>query len=384
MVFSSILLLVACHGSRKTTPSPTPTPTPIHSSQAKSAYRLVISSRPIDDFSIFDNAFSGAEQPTAVPPLPIQPADSTKSLETVASTQVSGPVASHAQPPANPVVPLETVQTFVTAEQLAAYPPDTAVFKNEDLIETKDRMLSDYAYAPIDPALTAQYNAPWKGEQLKFGVYYGFIKAGNAYIKNKGVAVVNNRPAYLIQTTAFSASVIDAVFKVRDINLSWIDAENFASLGYTQSIREGKYKRDEWVHFDYENLKFYGKVQRKAEPFPIGGEIAGYVSDILSSLYFIRGQKLEVGQDIIIDVVNREKAYPFVVKVLKKEKVKTAAGTFNTILVEPMLRGEGIFIQKGKSLQVWLTDDEFRMPVKMKTEVFIGSVSAELLEYKRY
>ena len=107
------------------------------------------------------------------------------------------------------------------------------------------------------------------------------------------------------------------------------------------------------------------------------------VLDMLSSLYFVRAQKLEPGKDIIFDIINRERQYPLVVKVLGKETVKTDAGKFNCIVVEPQFRGEGIFVSKGKSLKVWLTDDEYKMPVKMKTEVFIGSVSAELLEYKR-
>ena len=104
---------------------------------------------------------------------------------------------------------------------------------------------------------------------------------------------------------------------------------------------------------------------------------------MLTSLYYVRSQDLKVGQDLVFDIVNRAKQYPLLVKVLKKEKVKTAAGTFNTILVEPQIRGEGIFVSKGKNLKVWLTDDEYKMPVKMKVEVFIGSVSAELLDYQR-
>ncbi|MCQ2411141.1 MAG: DUF3108 domain-containing protein, partial [Elusimicrobiaceae bacterium] len=72
-----------------------------------------------------------------------------------------------------------------------------------------------------------------------------------------------------------------------------------------------------------------------------------------------------------------------VVKVTGRQTVKTAAGRFSCLVVEPQFRGEGIFVSKGKNLKVWLTDDAYKMPVKMKTEVFIGSVSAELLEYKR-
>ena len=86
---------------------------------------------------------------------------------------------------------------------------------------------------------------------------------------------------------------------------------------------------------------------------------------------------------MVLDIVNREKQYPLIVKVLKKETVKTPAGKFNCIVVEPQIRGEGIFVAKGKSLKVWLTDDKYKMPVKMEAEVFIGSVYAELQEYQR-
>ncbi len=257
---------------------------------------------------------------------------------------------------------------------------DKVSFADEDIIPLEGRRLSPMAYEPVTLDDT---HAPWSGEELKYGVYYSFIKAGTAYIKNRGLTTVNGRKAYLLQTTAFSAAVIDAFFKVRDVNYSWLDAENFYSLGYLQSVREGSYKRDEWLIFDYPRRLFYGELQKKEAPRVISGELSMQVLDMLSSLYFVRAQKLEPGKDIIFDIINRERQYPLVVKVLGKETVKTDAGKFNCIVVEPQFRGEGIFVSKGKSLKVWLTDDEYKMPVKMKTEVFIGSVSAELLEYKR-
>ena len=261
-------------------------------------------------------------------------------------------------------------------------PPDTPVFEDEELINTAGRLLNPYAYLPADANLKT--GAPWDGEQLKYGIYYAFIKAGTAYIRNRGVVDIDGEKAYLIQTSAFSATVIDAFFKVRDINQSWIDTQTFYSRGYGQSVREGSYKRDEWVKFAPEEKRYYGQIKKKdPSPREISGELTTPVADFLSALYFVRAQPLEVGKDVVFDIVNREKQYPLIVKVLRKEKVKTPAGEFHCIVVEPQLRGEGIFVSKGKSLTVWLTDDEYRMPVKMKTEVFIGSVSASLLEYKR-
>ena len=79
--------------------------------------------------------------------------------------------------------------------------------------------------------------------------------------------------------------------------------------------------------------------------------------------------------DTILDV-NDKSNWPLVVRVVRRQKITVPAGTFNTVLVEPALRKEGLFIQKGKKLEIWLTDDERHMPVFMRVEVFFGHISA--------
>lgn len=302
--------------------------------------------------------------PAQPQPQPIsQPAQAVQAAPVPAAPAVDAAPAEVPQPPA------------VTAA------PDHAVFDGESLLDLSGRML--HPYAALAPDASAPQAAPWAYEQLKFGIYYSFIKAGTAYIRNRGLVNVQGRPAYLIQTSAFSAPVIDAVFKVRDLNQSWLDAADLYSRGYSQSVREGNYRRDEWVVLDETAGQYSGFVQKKGDPSPVSGPMDMRVLDVLSSLYYVRAQKLEVGQDIVFDIVNRAQQYPLVVKVLKKDTVKTPAGKFKCVVVEPQLRGESIFISKGKSLKVWLTDDEYKMPVQLKVDVFIGSVSAQLLEYKR-
>ena len=305
-----------------------------------------------------------AASASALQPLAKTPAENNKQTATPSAT-AAGP-APAAKAPAQAV--------FTPA-------PDKAVFEGEELIDLQGRRL--HPYAALVPDESLKQTAPWAGEQLKYGIYYTFIKAGTAYIRNRGLVSIDGRPAYLLQTSAFSAPVIDAFFKVRDINFSWLDAQDFYSRGYGQSVREGGYKRDEWVTFDYKNKKYTGEIQKKEAPRPINGPLNIKVLDMLTSLYYVRAQQLTPGKDIVFDIINREKQYPLVVNVLGKETVKTDAGTFDCIVVEPQIRGEGIFVSKGKSLKVWLTDDQYKMPVKMQVEVFIGSVSAKLLDYKR-
>ena len=318
-------------------------------------------------------------KPVATPvqkSLPTQPAD-TPAKKTATPAQTSAPAP-------NPVFDAAQAKEIIAkarAKQALSKPQtDKAVFKKEPILPLEGRLLSPMSYEPI---LADNTHAPWSNESLQYGIYYSFVKAGTAYIKTRGLTSVNGKMAYLIQTTAFSASVIDAVFKVRDVNYSWLDVNTLHSLGYSQSVREGNYIRDEWLAFDPANHRYYGEVKKKKEPRTIAGKLDIEVLDMLSSMYYVRKEPLTVGKDVVFDIVNREKQYPLVVKVLGKETVKTDAGKFNCWVVEPQFRGEGIFIAKGKSLKVWLTDDEYRMPVKMEAEVFIGSVYAELLAYQR-
>lgn len=325
-------------------------------------------------------AAPSAETENSVSPTPLNPAlfaaEASVTPSSEAETKEAPQTNTETQTAASP-----TEKPEETPAVPAVFPPDSPAFEDEEIIDVSGRLLNPYSY--LTPDASGRAGAPWDGEQLKYGIYYTFVKAGTAYIKNRGLVDIDGRKAYLLQTTAFSASVIDPFFKVRDINQSWIDAETFYSLGYTQSVREGNYKRDEWLIFAPQEGKYFGQVQKKEEPRDISAALTQDVADFLSSLYLVRAQPLTPGKDIVFDIINREKQYPLVVKVLNKEKVSTPAGTFKCIVVEPQLRGEGIFVSKGKSLKVWLTDDAYRMPVKMKVEVFIGSVSAQLLEYKR-
>lgn len=318
---------------------------------------------------------------TQITPLPLNPAQLAAEISVLPESEEEPQEPPQTDEETETSAASLTQQAEETPSKPSVFPPDSKIFEDEELIDMDGRLLSPYSYLTPDPS--ARAGAPWDGEQLKYGIYYSFIKAGTAYIKNRGMVDIEGRPAYLVQTTAFSASVIDAFFKVRDINQSWIDAQTFYSRGYTQSVREGNYKRDEWLTFAPQDGRYFGQVQKKETPRAIEGELTQDVADFLSSLYFVRAQELVPGKDVVFDIVNREKKYPLVVKVLKKESVKTPAGKFNCIVVEPQLRGEGIFVSKGKSLKVWLTDDEYKTPVKMQVEVFIGSVSAQLLEYKR-
>lgn len=256
----------------------------------------------------------------------------------------------------------------------------------KEILKTKDgRLTHPWYFMNISTAAPEGVKPAWFGEELNFKLSWSFVTAGEATITANKLLYNGKEYAYQIETLAKSYPVIDKMFKVRDINMSWIKSDLSKSLGYWQSVREGSYKRDEWLNFDYKNNMFTmyklgsdGTYSKFLTRFT-GAD----VFDILSALYHVRDTKIPLDKTLYFDVVNVNTQYPLKVVVHGKEKVKTKAGTFNCIVVEPMISGDSIFVSKGNSLKVWLTDDEYRMPVKMTVEVFIGSVKAELYSYKR-
>jgi hypothetical protein len=87
-----------------------------------------------------------------------------------------------------------------------------------------------------------------------------------------------------------------------------------------------------------------------------------------------------VGQVLEVEAVDDLKAYRLAIKVLAREKVKVKAGEFDCFKIQPILLGEGLFKAKGEVF-IWVTADERRIPVKMKSKIFIGAISAGMVSY---
>ena len=110
-------------------------------------------------------------------------------------------------------------------------------------------------------------------------------------------------------------------------------------------------------------------------------EIPLYVQDILSSLYYIRTFDLAVGRNVEVITYADGKVYPLKIIVHKRGKVTVSAGTFTCLKIEPLLQSEGLFRQKGK-LVIWITDDKYKVPVKMESKVIIGKIASKLVSYQ--
>ena len=215
------------------------------------------------------------------------------------------------------------------------------------------------------------------GEKLTFDISYGVITAGEAVMEVPMMRTINDRRAYEVNVKAKSLPSFDWMFKVRDRYTTYIDEKGIFPWRFDQVVREGKYSRDFSASFD-PTTKTAVTTDKKTHVTP------AYVHDIVSAFYYVRTldlAKAKKGDVIKLENFYKDRSHPLNIKVLGRQKVETEAGTFNTIVLEPMVVEGGLFKNEG-SIKIWLTDDYNKMPVKMSTKILIGSIDAELSKYE--
>ena len=247
--------------------------------------------------------------------------------------------------------------------------PDSA--KISPLPKDTAGILADTNFLP--PLRILPNEAFGSGEYLEFEVGYGFIKAGTATLEVRREVNYRGYQSLELVSTAKSYPALAKLYYVEDYNYSVLDYHGLFPWRYQKDVHEGRYQAFRWAEFDQKGKKILTAKDTM--------DASEYVQDALTALYYTRTIPLQVGQTVAMEVFSDGKKYLLEVKVLKKEKVTVPAGTFRTLVVEPLLKTPGIFQQTGK-IKVWLTDDRLRLPVLMKSRVLIGSISAQLKVFK--
>jgi hypothetical protein len=214
------------------------------------------------------------------------------------------------------------------------------------------------------------------GEKLEYDVGYKFITAGHATMSiAPQPAKIGDRQTYDVSFDVKTTSSFDKVFKVRDSYKTYLDMDGIFPWRFEQKVREGKYSRDFAANIDQKN-----HVAKTTEG---SFKVSPYVHDILSAFYYIRAldlSKVKKGQSLVLQNFYGTKAHELRVRFLGKERVETDAGTFDCVIVEPLVVEGGLFKNEGR-IVVYLTDDERKIPVKVSTKVLIGSIDGELTGY---
>lgn len=212
------------------------------------------------------------------------------------------------------------------------------------------------------------------GEKLTFNVKYGGVTAGIATMQVEGTKRLGTREVLHIKSKTETVNIFEKIYSVHDVIETFVDPGRLTPFLYRVKLRESNYSRDKIISFDPEtNTAIYIKNVELPQTY----EVDPLVQDPLSSLYFLRTQSLEVGKSVTIKLFDDRKLYDMEVQVLRQEQIRTPLGSFETVLVKPILQSEGIFKRTGE-IFVWLSDDDWKVPLKMKSKIKIGDINAEI------
>jgi hypothetical protein len=224
-----------------------------------------------------------------------------------------------------------------------------------------------------DASCTTPYDAPFAaGERLEYSVKFGMFKAGNGSVEVVGRDTIRGREVW---HTRFRVKGGVPMYRVDDVLESWIDTGCFQSLRFVQQLDERGKIRSRTFEMYPERLAFQenDKPEERSAPRPL---------DDGSFFFFVRTQSLEVGQTYEYPQYFRPDRNPVVIRVIGKERITVPAGTFDTIVLQPMIKTKGIFSEKGEA-RIWLTDDASRVMVKMTAKVSFGTLSMSLTSHRR-
>lgn len=205
------------------------------------------------------------------------------------------------------------------------------------------------------------------GERFTYDVKLGPFRAGRGSMEVVGIDTVRGRPAW---HTVFRVKGGLLGYKADNTMESWIETTTLASLRFVQDFEQTGSDRNK--HYEiFPERQIYQEGSKPEQP-----SVADPLDDG-SFIYFIRTVPLEIGRTYSFDRYFRPDRNPVRIKVLRRETVKVPAGTYQTIVVQPIIKSRGIFSENSKA-EIWFSEDANRIMVQMKADLPVGSLNLYL------
>ena len=210
------------------------------------------------------------------------------------------------------------------------------------------------------------------GEQATYAVHFGPLRVGTGAMEVAGLDTVRGEEAMHIRFTVRGGTFF---FRVDDVMESWMEPCTLRSLRFSQELHEGRRRYRRRFDFFADSRTF---LQEGKQPMP---SVADPL-DEASFFYFVRTQPLEVGESYEFNRYFRPSSNPVRLRVLRRETIKVPAGTFDAIVVQPIIRTSGIFSEGGRA-ELWIADDSTRAVLQVKSQLSFGSLNLYLEKYAR-
>ncbi|MCC7054723.1 MAG: DUF3108 domain-containing protein [Gemmatimonadaceae bacterium] len=215
---------------------------------------------------------------------------------------------------------------------------------------------------------TAASALPFRnGEYHEYDLKFGVVQVGSGSLSVTGPDTLRGREVMKLRYEIRGGIPL---FRVHDVMESWFDPAQMLSLRFTQDLNEGPKHYTRFFDFypDEQVVLERGKPRAATVSAPL---------DDAAFIFYVRTLKLEVGQTLTFNRYFRPSANPVTIQVMRRESITVPAGTFNTIVVRPIIRTSGIFSEGGQA-ELWFSDDPAHTLIQMKAKLSFGSLSLYL------
>jgi hypothetical protein len=222
-----------------------------------------------------------------------------------------------------------------------------------------------------------------KGEWLKFKLSYsGWMKAGYATLE-VDEEIYKDQAVYSLNGKGWTTGAIKFFFKVKDHYSSYVDKELGVPYLFKRKIYEGGYKKNLEIKFDQAKNKAH--IQDKIKGTSTLVDTKQNIQDLLSSFYYLRNNydtaSMSKGDVLFFDVFFDGENHNFKLTFLGRQTIKTKFGSIKCLLFRPSVLAGRVF-KKDESLTIWISADKNRVPLKIKADLAVGSLRADLIAQK--
>ena len=221
-----------------------------------------------------------------------------------------------------------------------------------------------------------------EGQTYVYEVEWRLWRAGTATLRMEK-AIASDGDELRVTGAADSAGFVALLYRVRDRFESYFDRRTFCATRVVRHIEEGFRRRDTAIRFDAARRKALLEETnlRTGERKRLERDVPECVAGVLSGLYYVAALPLETGATYSFPLNDGGETVEVNVRVETREEVKTPAGMFHTVRVQPSA-ARGVLKERGK-VWIWYTDDAQRIPVQMRARMFWGTLTLRLVRVER-
>lgn len=314
---------------------------------------------------------TSSEGASALAPAEQKPVDKSK------NKRVSTPVARKNPKGKNSNTAAKQTQTEEAATSASDDKTKTVVnSRRQPDIENSDGFVGNSRRPPEDPFRV--------GEIVKHDVSYLGASAGTLTLKVGPFAVVNGRKSYNFNIDLKSNSFFTRIFAVDDQVQTFVDYENLVPHVFKLNIRDSGQVKEAQAYFDNESLRADYWEHRYTEKHgheekKMSWTMLPYSQNAFSSIFYMRVFKFTDGKEYSFRVADDEKNVLFKAKVVGREKLKTAAGTYSAVKIKAEVYSRGN-LAKASDFFMWLSDDDRKYLLRIEVKLPIGSLVSEAIE----